>query len=48
MVPQHHVDLSTEDQVQVMNLIERIEEIDDVQEVFSNIEFSDEAMEALS
>lgn len=47
MIPQHNVALAVADQVQIMNLIERIEEIDDVQEVFSNVEFSDEAMESV-
>jgi YebC/PmpR family DNA-binding regulatory protein len=46
MIPQHMVSLSVDDQVQVMGLIERIEELDDVQEVYSNVEFTNEAMEA--
>jgi YebC/PmpR family DNA-binding regulatory protein len=46
MIPQHMVDLSIDAQVQIMSLIERLEELDDVQEVYTNVEFTDEAMEA--
>lgn len=47
MIPQHKVDgLSTEDQLQIMGLIERIEDLDDVLEVYTNVEFTEEAMEA--
>ena len=46
MIPQHMVDLSIDTQVQIMSLIERLEELDDVQEVYTNVEFTDEAMEA--
>lgn len=46
MIPQHKVDISVDDQIKVLNLIERLEEFDDVQEIFSNVDFSDEAMEA--
>jgi YebC/PmpR family DNA-binding regulatory protein len=45
MIPQHYVDLSIEDQVQIMNLVERLEELDDIQEIFTNVEFTPEAME---
>jgi YebC/PmpR family DNA-binding regulatory protein len=45
MIPQHMVDLSVEDQVQVMSLLERLEELDDVQEIYSNVDFSNEALE---
>jgi YebC/PmpR family DNA-binding regulatory protein len=45
MIPQHMVDLSVEDQVQVMNLLERLEELDDVQEIYSNVDFTNEALE---
>ncbi len=46
MIPQHMVDLSLDDQIQVMSLIERLEELDDVQATYSNVEFSAAALEA--
>lgn len=46
MIPQNLVTLSVEEQVQIMSLIERLEEFDDVQEIFTNVEFDEEAMEA--
>ncbi|MBA3531489.1 MAG: YebC/PmpR family DNA-binding transcriptional regulator [Ardenticatenales bacterium] len=46
MVPQHLVSLSVEEQLQAMGLIERLEELDDVQEIYTNIDFTQEAMEA--
>jgi YebC/PmpR family DNA-binding regulatory protein len=46
MVPQHLVSLSLEDQVQAMGLIEKLEELDDIQEIYTNIDFSEEAIEA--
>ena len=47
MIPQHKMsDLSTEDQVQIMGLIDRIEDLDDVLEIYTNVEFSEAAMEA--
>jgi YebC/PmpR family DNA-binding regulatory protein len=46
MIPQHKVDISVDDQIKILNLIERLEEFDDVQEIFSNVDFSDEAMGA--
>jgi transcriptional/translational regulatory protein YebC/TACO1 len=47
MIPQHYVDLSVDDQVKVMRLIETLEDLDDVQEIFTNVEFSDEAVAAI-
>ncbi len=46
MIPQHMMELTVEDQVQIMGLVERLEDIDDVLEVYTNVEFSEEAMEA--
>jgi len=47
MIPQHKMeDLTTDDQVQIMGLIDRIEDLDDVLEIYTNIEFSEAAMEA--
>ncbi len=44
MIPQSEVNLAVEDAVQIMNLLERLEELDDVQKVHSNLAFSDELM----
>lgn len=38
------MDLDVEDTLQVMRAIEAIEELDDVQNVFSNLHVSDEAV----
>ncbi|MDQ4074782.1 MAG: YebC/PmpR family DNA-binding transcriptional regulator [Chloroflexota bacterium] len=48
MIPQHYVELPVDDQIKVMNLIERLEDLDDVQEIYTNVEFSSEALEAVS
>jgi len=45
MVPTNELDLDLEDTLQVMRLIEALEELDDVQEVFSNLHMSEEALE---
>ena len=47
MEPNQKVDLPPEEAVQVMRLIEQLEELDDVQAVFSNLEYSDEAIAAM-
>jgi YebC/PmpR family DNA-binding regulatory protein len=47
MEPNQKVDLPPEDAVQVMRLIEQLEELDDVQAVYSNLEYSDEAIAAM-
>lgn len=44
MMPKSTVPLNQEKTLRVMKLIEEIEELDDVQEVFSNLEISDEAV----
>lgn len=44
MVPNHEMDLDIDDTLQVMRAIEAIEELDDVQNVFSNLHVSDEAV----
>ena len=46
-LPKNTMPLSTDDTLQVMRLIERIEELDDVRAVYSNLEVSDEAVELL-
>lgn len=47
MVPNNEIELSPEDTVQVLKMIEVIEELDDVQEVYSNMAISDEALAKL-
>ena len=46
MVPKMTVDLDTKAAHQTMKLIEALEELDDVQRVYSNAHFTDEAMES--
>ncbi|HUE76099.1 MAG TPA: YebC/PmpR family DNA-binding transcriptional regulator, partial [Chloroflexota bacterium] len=45
MLPKTTVDLADSEAEQVLKLIERLEELDDVQQVYSNVEFDDELME---
>ena len=40
--------LSTADTLKVMNVIEQLEGLDDVQNVSSNLEITDEALESLA
>ncbi len=47
MVPKQEIELDVNDTLQVMRLIETIEELDDVQDVFHNVKVSDEALAAL-
>lgn len=47
MVPQSEIDLPVNDAVQVITLLERLEELDDVQKVHSNMAFSEELLEQL-
>ncbi len=42
------VDLSLDDAQKVMRMVDMLEDLDDVQNVYSNAEFSDEVMEQLS
>jgi YebC/PmpR family DNA-binding regulatory protein len=44
MLPNHEVELDVEDTLQVMRAIEAIEELDDVQGVYSNLHFSEAAL----
>lgn len=46
-VPKNEISLDQDDTLQVMNMIERLEELDDVQQVSSNLHISDEALEAV-
>lgn len=46
MRPQNEVSLEEKDAVKVLKLIDEIEELDDVQRVFSNLEMTEEAVSA--
>lgn len=47
MLPKQEMELSPEDTVQVLKALETIEDLDDVQNVYSNLKVSDEALAAL-
>ena len=47
MLPNQEMELSVEATIQVVRCIESLEELDDVQNVFSNLRISEEAMAAL-
>jgi YebC/PmpR family DNA-binding regulatory protein len=47
MVPNSTLELSPEQSVKTMRLIERIEDLDDVQNVYSNLSVTDDALELL-
>ncbi|MBN2470942.1 MAG: YebC/PmpR family DNA-binding transcriptional regulator [Anaerolineae bacterium] len=47
-VAKNEVSLDTDDALKVMNVIEKLEDLDDVQNVSSNLDITDEALEALS
>ncbi|HNS63784.1 MAG TPA: YebC/PmpR family DNA-binding transcriptional regulator [Anaerolineaceae bacterium] len=47
MIPNQEMELSVEDTLQAMRAIETIEDLDDVQNVFSNLRISDEAVAAM-
>jgi YebC/PmpR family DNA-binding regulatory protein len=47
MIANQEMELSVEDTLQVMRAIEGLEELDDIQAVYSNLHISDEAMAAL-
>jgi YebC/PmpR family DNA-binding regulatory protein len=48
MVPNQEMELGREETLQVMRCIEALEELDDVQNVYSNLYISDEVMAALA
>jgi YebC/PmpR family DNA-binding regulatory protein len=48
MDPNQEIELNLEDTVQVMKVIDILEELDDVQEVYSNLRITDEALEGLA
>ena len=45
MVPKTTLELGEEDALRILKLMDRIEELDDVQRVFSNVDFSDAVIE---
>jgi YebC/PmpR family DNA-binding regulatory protein len=47
-MPQNEIELETAQALQVMNLIEKLEDLDDVQGVASNLSITDEVAEALA
>ena len=47
MLPKQEMELSADDTVQVLKALETIEDLDDVQNVYSNLKVSDEAIAAL-
>ena len=47
MMPNQEMELGLEETIQVMKVIEALEELDDVVNVFSNLKISEEAMEAM-
>lgn len=47
MMPNQEIELGIEETIQVLKVIEALEELDDVVNVFSNIKISEEAMEAM-
>ena len=47
MIPNQEIDLPVDHTIQVMKMLEALEELDDVVNVFSNLKISDEAMEAM-
>ena len=47
MIPTQEMDLKTDQAVQVMKIVESLEELDDVQNVFHNLRITEEAMNAL-
>jgi transcriptional/translational regulatory protein YebC/TACO1 len=48
MIPDNTIELDGEEALKAMKLIEALEENDDVQTVFSNLELSDEAASKLN
>jgi len=47
MIPNQEMELGLEDTLQVMRVVESLEELDDVSNVFTNLKISDEAMATL-
>ena len=47
MIPKTTLELGEDEALKVLKLLDRLEELDDVQRVFSNVDFSDAVMERL-
>jgi transcriptional/translational regulatory protein YebC/TACO1 len=47
MIPNQEIELPVDQTIQVMKVIDALEELDDVVNVFSNLKISEEAMEAM-
>ena len=47
MIPKNEIELSVDETIQVLKVIETVEELDDVQRVFSNLKLTDQVMEKL-
>ncbi len=47
MIPQNTVEVEGKKAQQIFNLIEALEDVDDVSNVYANFDMSDEVMEAL-
>jgi len=47
MIPNQEIELGVADTLQVIRSIEALEELDDVQDVYSNLKISEEAMAAM-
>ena len=45
MIPNNETELGIDEAIQVLKAIESIEELDDVQRVFSNLQLTDQVME---
>ncbi len=48
MLPNNTIELPVDQTLQVMRVIEAVEDLDDVQQVFSNLHVSDEAVTQLA
>ena len=47
-VPSHTITLDDKQALQTLRLLDRLEELDDVQRIYSNADFSDEVLESYS
>jgi YebC/PmpR family DNA-binding regulatory protein len=45
MIPKTHVDVEEKAAIQTLKLLDKLEDLDDVQKVYSNVDFSDEVIE---